>query len=176
MLRVRKGRNKARSLKGAFYIFVLLVFSYSSWLSYLQYKIWAGNELGRYFLPEYQVGYFYFYSFTLFFLPYLLSFILGALFIYLLTKLNNSRDKTLFEDEEPYIAGLFMFLSGYPGILIYFVSILAVYLLWHIVEMFRGAKDVRLPLYYLWPIAALLMILVWRSSFVRSDIWLLLKI
>ena len=168
--------NKTRAVKRAFWISGIIVLAYASLLTHLQYQAWSDSGLGQFLLPAYQTGYFYFYSFTRFLAPYVISLVLGLAFMLLLARMNKQRGGVLFEDEEPYIAGLFMFLSGYPGIVIYFVFVLIVYLLWHIIVRVKKKKDVRLPLYYLWPATALLTVFTLLSPFVHSDIWLSLKI
>jgi len=162
--------------KRLFYIFGGAVLAYSSYLSYLQYKIWQGNELGRFLFFGEQGTYYFKYISYHFFFPYLIALLLALIFIKALEAINAKRGGLIFEEEESYIAGLFMFLSSYPGILIYLFSILVVYLFWHIFEMVKEARNARLPLYYLWSTAALLMTFIWYSPFVKSDIWLLLKI
>lgn len=176
VLVLRRLSDRVKVVRRALWFFGGAVSVYTLYLTFLQYQVWSDDGMGKFLLPEHQPTYFYFYSLTRFLTPYLISLTFGAIFTLLLIKINKRRGGVLFEDEEPYLAGLLMFLSGYPGVLVYFISVLIIYLFWHVVIRIKGKKDIRLPLYYLWPAAAILMMFILYSPFVHSDIWLSLKI
>lgn len=148
------------------------VFGWLVFLSIRQHQIWEGYSLTRLFLPPYQdYGYFIFYIFFRFFLPYLISFAVAGLFYWLMVLANKKSDCRFFEKEEPALAFLAVFLVGHPGWIVYFVCIILIYFIWHLVGKLRGEKNIRLPLYYLWLAMAVFVILIMMSGLWRMTPW-----
>lgn len=142
---------------------VTLVFGWFSFLSVRQHQIWQADSFSRHFLPPYHdYSYFAFYVFFRFFLPYLISLVIAAGLYWLMVLANKKFSHRFFEKEEPALAFLAVFLTGYPGGIIYFICIILIYLIWHLIGKFRGEKNIRLSLYYLWLPTAVFVILISR--------------
>lgn len=172
------GRRKESFLKyiqTLFNVSILLSFALGVWASYAQYHFWKGNDLSKLLLPPYQDNYFLFYAFTRIFAPYVISLLVAGILILALNKTNKRRGKILLEEQEIYLAAMSIFLVGHPGWILYFPSLMAIYLLWHIGNKLRGVNT-RLPLYYLWTGVAILTIIYIQWGVETSPLWLLLKI
>lgn len=134
------------------------------------------NVFTRNFLPPVTpFSYFFLYTGFKFFAPYLLSLAVALIFISAMLLLNRRGDGKFFEKDEPWLAGLAIFLSGYPGWLIYLPILLAVYLLAHLFERIWERRNRRISLYHLWIPVGLFVILInvfWLS---RCFWWLKLK-
>lgn len=154
----------------------LIVFGYAVFLSYNQFIIWLTNPLSKYLLPPYQsINYFLFYVFGKFFATSLLSLFIGLFFFGVVGRLNKKYDGRFFEVEEPYLAGLGIFLSGHPGWLVYLAVLISFYLLLHLGRRLKGERNARVPLYHLWIPTALFVILINEFWLSRAFWWGLLK-
>lgn len=153
------------------------VFSWLVFLSIELYRFWQGDHLGRYLLPPYaRYDYFLLYVFFRFFLPYLISLSISGLFVWIMNSANRKFGGRFFEKEELGMAFLAIFLAGHPGWIIYFIFLCLSYLLWHLCSRIKGAKNIRLPLYYLWIPVGILVILINNLFLSDSLIWQMLKI
>jgi len=166
-----KGRSfaisdKIKTLRIFFIISISVVIFWGFYESFLQYQIWSGDVLSKFLLPPHQsIGYFLKYSFIHFFWGNLISLGAGLLFLLGATKLNNRFQKRFFEEEEPYLGALAMFLLGQPFWMIYFIAVTAIGVLGSLFLIFK-AKVVgsetfhRFPFYYLWlPVAIIVLII-----------------
>jgi hypothetical protein len=169
--------RKRLAKQADFWVSVAIIFLTGIIFSVRVYLSWLRDEIGRYLLPPHQpIFYFLFYSGFRFFIPYALSLIIALIFVLAMNLLNRRGEEKFFEKEEPWLAGLAIFLSGHPGWLIYLSILLVVYLFAHFFERIRGRKDKRISLYHLWIPVGLFVILInvfWLS---RCFWWLKLKI
>jgi len=174
----KSGRLFILENKKAIYWFsVITIFIYSFYLAYQQYDAWSFGGMGKYLLPPYtDISYFLFYSLTRIFAPYLISFVISLALLKGLPLLNKRYDGNLFEEDEYYLAALSMFLTGHPGWIFYFLILVAVYLLVHLYSLFREKKQVRVSLYRLWLVVAVVSIFLGSYVLPRTPLWLLLKI
>ncbi len=141
-----------------------------------QYQLWRSGDVTQFLLPEYQSGYFFFYSFYRILAPHLLALIFALFLILLLKRVNQRHDNLFFEEEEPVLAGLSLFWVSYPGLIVYLVVLLGGYLLWHTFNRLRGKGRERLPLYRLWPSAGILTILLIQSWLGQTALWNSLRV
>ena len=170
---------KAESLKiikSVFLFSVVLILLLLFYSSYRQYQIWSHGQIARFLLSPYNQTYFIFYVAFRFFLPYLISFLAGILFLLLSKYFNRKYENRFFCPEEPYLAALSIFLTGYPGWLIYLTALILSYLFLHFVSsIISSRRGGRIPLYYLWIPVAIFVILIqkWLETL---PLWSLLKI
>ena len=164
-------------VKKLFWGVVFLYFALDAMLVWQEYHLWGTNELSKFLLPSHQGTYFFSYSFYNIFAPHIIALAVALVLVYVTTKLNQKRNYVLFEKEEPYLAGLSLFLVGYPGWLLFLVLLIAVYLTWQLVVLIRRRNlNLRLPLYSLWPFLALVTAVVIETWLSNTDLWKLLKI
>ncbi len=145
---------------------IILILGWSCFQSYQQYQIWSGNALSKYFIPPYQsIAYFLKYSFTLFFKSYLISLMAGLLFLWLANLLNNRCQKRFFEEGEPYLGTLAIFVLGQPFWIFYFIAMMLVGFLGSLFLALKAKKNktqsfIRFPFYHFWiPVAIIVMII-----------------
>ena len=110
------------------------------------------------------------------FAPYLISLALSFLFMWIATAYNKKYDERFFEKEEIQMGGLSLLLVGHPGWILYFPSVIFVYLLTHIYHQLIRKTDERLPVYHLWVPIAIFVILISKYWIYDSVFWFLLKI
>ncbi|MDE2021272.1 MAG: hypothetical protein KGJ13_13130 [Patescibacteria group bacterium] len=146
----------------------IAVFGNAVWLSVSQYHLWLSSGVGKFFLPPYQsFDYFVFYSRARFFDPYLLSFLLGILFLIGAAVLNRNYGELFFEPIEPYLFGTALLLGGTPGwfaygavlFTLFFLEVLSVTI--YAVGIRKQAPP-RVGLYYLWLPAGIFTIMISR--------------
>jgi len=171
---VRKGRSLlAKYHWQVFFVSALVLFSYATYEGLRLYKATYEHPIGKFFDIEYflifRVG-------VRIFAPYLISFLIALLFMWVATRYNKKYDERFFEKEEIQLGGLSMLLVGHPGWIIYFPLVILTYLLIHILYQLIGRRDERIPLYHLWVPIGIFVILI--SKYWISDLvlWSLLKI
>ena len=153
-------------IKLIFFASVLAVFSLSGFIAFRQYQLWLDDPVARFLIPPHQdVGYFAFYSFTHFLVPYLTPLLIALLLLAVALRVNRKTGGIFFEKGEPYLAALSLFLVGHPGWLIYLVALISVYFILHTSNLALRRQIARLPLYRLWAPIAFFVILL-------SDYWL----
>ncbi len=145
---------------------VLAIAGIIGYTSYLQYKVWAESPFfGKYLLPPYQSGFYFIgYVGALFWAQWIFA-LAAAIFIPLLAYyLNRRAGERFFEPEELPLFALGIFLTGYPGFLVYLVVLMVTGVLLSLYYVIRGLG--RAPLYYLWlPAALFAMIMkIWVIS------------
>ncbi len=148
--------------KFAKYVFILLaaaVLGAAVYDSIAQYKIWAGGGASKYLLPPYQnFGYFYFYAGTKFFSATLVAILAAIIIPRLAERLNKIYGERFFYNEEFGLMRLGIFLTGYPGFLIYLVFVLGAGVI--LSGAFAAMKKGRAPFYYFWmPLAISALVL-----------------
>jgi hypothetical protein len=160
--------GKTPASRGFFGLFIFIfattaILGWGIFLSWKQYLLWEGNELGKLLLPPHQSwDYFIFFSRSRFFNQYIISLIFAIIFSVSAGYLNKKSGGKFFEPAEPYLLATAVFLSGHPGWLFYLVFILlfgAVLSGWHFL---RIRHEQRLSFYYLWLPGALFTILISR--------------
>ena len=115
---------------------VLIVFGLSFYGSYQQYVFWSGNDLSKLYLPPYQsIDYFVFYARTRIFNPYIISLLIGILFLLATKALNKKYQERFFERTEPYLLAISMFVVGNPLWLFYLALLLIIYFLMHLAAL-----------------------------------------
>jgi len=136
----------------------VLIFIY---LTFLQGEIWRQSPLFRFLVPPFKPPLFVIvYNITHLGINYLIS--LGAAFIFLILaiKANLFFHKRFFEDEEPYLGALSIFILSHPFFLYYLTSVLGLGLLSSVfVSLFKKQK-VRLSFYHFWLPLAILVIII----------------
>lgn len=152
------------------------ILGWAVFLSWKQYLVWQGNELGRLLLPPYQSwDYFIFYSRSRFLNPYLISLAVGIIFSYFAGYFNKKFGEKFFEPAEPYFLGTALFLSGHPGWLFYLIFILLSGAVLSGVHFLRFRHEARFSFYYLWLPVGLFTIIIskWLANL---PWWQLLRI
>ena len=169
--------KKRLPTRAAFWFSTAVVFFTGVGLSLNLHSAWQANGFTRSFLPPYTpITYFLLYSGFKFFFPYVLSLVVALLFIFWMKSANRKRGDVFFEKEEPYLAGLGIFLSGHPGWMIYLLAVVFCYLIIHLFQRLKGIKNKRVPLYHLWIPAGLFVILINAFWLSHCSWWLLLKL
>ncbi len=126
-----------------------------------QVYIWMLQPMAKYLVPPYASDWQYaiFYCFMNFFLPYVVSLSAAALFVLTAKFMNHKGKDRFFEKEEVWIGGTAIFLSGYPGVMVYFLVLALFYLLIQVMNIIVKRKQEQVPLYHLWlPTAAFAII------------------
>lgn len=87
------------------------------------------------------------------------------MFLWGANKLNNRFEKRFFEEEEPYLGALAMFLLGQPLWMFYFVVVMAIGVLGSLFLIIKakmaGSETFRrFPFYYLWITVAIILLLI----------------
>jgi len=162
-------------LKGRCFVFkflfigaVILILGWACFQSFQQYQIWSEGAFSKLLLPPHQsIVYFLKYSFTHFFKNYLISLVAGLLFLGLANLLNNRYQKRFFEEEEPYLGALAIFLMGQPLWMVYFTGVMFIGVLGTLFLRigsrklrFLAASGNRLPFYYFWVPVAIITIII----------------
>lgn len=166
-----------------FFFSALLIFGLGFYYSYQQYVVWQSAEPTKYFLPPYaSLNYFLQYVGFRIFGPYLVSLAFAFSLLFSMKALNKKYGEKFFYSEEPYAAGLAIFLTGHPGWLFYFVGLVLAYLLSHIFISFyyrfflrTGLNEIRVSLRYWWIPLAVFAIII-SKLIQETQWWLLLKI
>lgn len=149
-----------------FWSTVLIVFAYYFYLVYAQYIAWRdGGALTELFVPPYQsITYVFGYHFTRFGLYYLVSLVAALLLLVLADRLNIKFKRRFFEDEEPYLGALAVFVLGNPAWghawIYYIIALLSIALLVTSYQLLITKENRRFPLYWLWLPVAILVILI----------------
>ncbi len=167
-----------KHIKYIFNFSIALLVAYLSYISFSQYNLWtSGSNLGRYLLPPYNTfSYFIFYILSRIWAKYLISFLFGILFFFLLQRYNKRKESSIFYEEEYYLSAISLFLVGWPGIVFYLILLILIFSMSSIIATIIKGKSFRLSTYYFWiPISIFVIIL--SSIFLNNtSIWLLLKI
>lgn len=162
------------------YLFPLSVFAIFGTLfffTYVQYTAWLAHPLSKFLLPPYQSAtYFWGYVYSRFFSPWLIALFAGLLVGSLAAYVNRLWGGALFEEEEPRLLGLGIFLSGYPGFLVYLILVSFSYLCYNLFVTVRGKRGTaeggvpRVPMYWFWLPAAIFAIIV-KSWVIPPEMW-----
>lgn len=145
--------------------------------SVIQYFTWRNNPVSKFILPPHQeITYFLSYSGWKFFAPFVISFIAAALFYIIATLMNKKGRDRFFEKEEIIIASIALFLSGYPGVLVYFLLLVSLYLIVHIIFLAVRRRSDIIPLYYFWLPTAIFAIIIGNTWLSKLELWKLIKI
>ncbi len=130
---------------GAFLIFGAA----SGYAAWRQYAAWRAGAGSRFLLPPYQsIGYFLSYVGTRIFAPWLIALAAGILLSRLLAAFNRRFGERFFESEEMPLFGAAVFLTGYPGFLLYIPLVLFAGACLSVFYTLR--RRGRAPLYFLW--------------------------
>ena len=168
----------ASRVKYIFWGSALMLLLESSFYAFLQYQLWSEGTALKYLLvPQGEgVSYFVFYVATRLFAHRLIALFFGLLLILAIFKLNKRFKGKFFEDGEAYLAGLGLFLSGYPGGFFYIVTAMGIYLLWHLLSSIKGGVGVRLSMFNLWLPTAVVVIALSDFWLKNTALWLTLQI
>lgn len=159
-----------RILKWLLPVAVALVFAVLAYFVVLQYELWAGGkDFTRFLLPPYQsMSFFYGYVTKRLVLSWLLALGAGFILAGLARILNQRFGRRFFEEEEPRLLALGIFLTGYPGFLFYLAFILAFGVL--LTTYYSLRSKGRAPLYYLWLPTAIFVIMV-KNLLIPASFW-----
>ncbi|MBZ1348722.1 MAG: hypothetical protein KY053_00570, partial [Candidatus Liptonbacteria bacterium] len=88
-----------------------------------------------------------------------------------------------FDEIEPYLCFVAIFLLGHPGWIFYILSLIILYLIMHLFYYFKGlvlsksggTQNIRIPLYNLWLPLALFVLLMNHFLLSRFFFWDLLS-
>jgi len=153
--------KKAKIFKSLFWLIIFIAVLIFIYLIFLQAKIWQESSFSRFLVPPYKpFSFVIFYVLSHFGMNYLIS--LGAALIFLIVSIsfNNFFQKRFFEDEEPYLGSLAIFILSYPYFLYYLVFVLGFGLLRAVFIYLIKKKKNRLSFYYLWLPLAIFTIII----------------
>jgi len=163
-----------------FYGVIILIFGNAFYLSYSQYKIWkygTASDFTKFLLPPYQsINYFIGYSLFHFFTAHLISLVFAFSFLKIAKYYNKKFEERFFYPEEYYLGALAIFLSGFPGIFLYIISIFFASVLGSLIlNKFSTLRGERVSFYYLWIPTAIFVIII-SKWLAETKIWQLFKI
>lgn len=150
------------------YFFVIILLLGGAVFLYLTvdyYLSWHNSKIFlQYLLPPYQkITYLLGYIVNHFAVAYLISLGVALVFLGSVIFFNERYGNRFFEAEEPYLGALSIFLLGPNYLWLYYLSgLILCYFLWHLANYWRRKKIERLPLYWLWLPAAILVIIIKR--------------
>ena len=154
-----------------FVLAVVFIFSFEVKEVFVSYFAWKMNPLSRLLLPPYQpITYFLISTSSKLIFPYLISLFFSLVFLFLASFLNKKSSESYFYPEEPIILSLAIFLSGYPGFLIYLILFFAIFFIFNLIlttiNLFKEKKLEKISPYFLWlPVAFFAIILInWLSQ------------
>ncbi len=152
-------------------IFLILAISmvifFAIQISWAQYSLWQSIEPSKFLLPPYaSISYFLQYAAWKFWVPYVLSFLIGLIFFLLAKKYNQHYGNQFFYDDELYVIWLSIFLVGHPLWIFYLPIIILVVGLVSGARSFIWKNNDKLPLYYFWLPVAIFVIIIskWLSA------------
>lgn len=141
-------------------------------LASARFEVWRlGESTNEFVSPFVGAGYFISYAGFRLFAQYIVS-LLGAFMVCSgLMLANKKTGGRIFEREEPYVAGIAMFLAGWPGMFVYGACIF-------LFGFFGSAyakivKKEYFSLYSIWLPAAILVILLREWIFNGTGLWVL---
>ena len=164
------GRSIKEKLGAVFLLFYLGAVFFTIcvylFLTYFQYISWVNSSsITKYFLPPYKnLAYLFQFYFFRFLIYYGISFLASLSFLVLTLTGNKRFSGKFFEAGEPFIAAFAIFILGnkewnYAWIY-YLVLVLVCYLAIHFYFKFKGSKNERASIYWLWlPLAFSIIIL-----------------
>ncbi len=159
-----------------FWLNAVLIFLFLAAVTYLQYKGWGGSPLTAYLLPPTTlITYFIQYVFFKIWISHGISLGIALLAVFGLHKLNRRKEGALLHDGEHWLAGSSMFLSGFPGVIIFLPVFLVLFLLTVFVQTIRKGKEHRVSPLFLWFPTALCVILLIYLFLQDTSWWLLLR-
>lgn len=135
------------------------VFVVCAYLSRAQFVVWQGNPITARLLPPHQpIGYFLQYIWSHLWAPYALSFMAGLIAYALARFMNAWTSGRLFEDEEPYLIAMGIFLTRHPGWIAYLALVAALYFAFIVFQSVRLRSLPRVSFTYFWLPSAMLML------------------
>ncbi len=160
-IKMRRKNFLAISLK-VFCFAAVSVFAYGFYESWNQYLVWqSSGPPAEYFLPPHRgISYFLGYSFYQFFFDNAVSFSAALIFLLSAAALNKLFGERFFEKREPYLGATCLFLAGHPLWLFYVPLVFVSSFLAVSFYLVTAKKNARLPLYYFWLPAALIILLI----------------
>ncbi|HUX35441.1 MAG TPA: hypothetical protein VMV71_00215 [Candidatus Paceibacterota bacterium] len=154
------GRNfTVKYIRFCFFLSVAAAFSSAFYFTFSLYRIWENNPLSAFLLPPH-ASWKYFASYVIprFFSPLLVSLVFALALKIISEFLNKRFGERFFEKEEGWLMATGIFLSGYPGLLIYAPFMLISGLL--LTVIYSILKKGRAPFFYLWlPVAVFAILL-----------------
>ncbi len=142
-------------IKLAFYSGFFAQFGSAFYLAFSQYETWKGS----YFLPPYRSwSYFIFYVGSRVFVPLIVALLFAFILKFVCEFMNRRYHERFFEQEEGWLLALGVFLTGYPGLLVYIPLMLFAAFLLSVIYHFM--KKGRTPLFYAWLPVAIFAILL----------------
>lgn len=153
--------------KTVFFISLAGVFLFYLYLVYARYQDWSADigGIGKYFVPPHtSIFYVFGYEFTRFLIYYLVALAVAVLFLFSAKYLNYRFGGKFFENQEPYLGALSVFLLGHPdwgyAWIYYIAAVLASAVVGSMVMSHWLKKTERFSLYWLWLPIAILVALV----------------
>ena len=161
----QKKLPKEKYLKIIFCGFSVIIIIYSLVLTILNYKTWSQNPISQRLLPPHNsIFYFLQYCWQHYWFESIVTILFALLIFWAIYLLNKKFDQAFFYDEERYLAGLGILITGWPNCLIYLSLVLFLGIIFHflvlVFNFFKNVKNIRLSLIYFWLPCALLVLLL----------------
>lgn len=167
----------AKNSKKIFWANTVIVCIFLIVLSGLQYDGWTRSQLTAYLLPPTtSISYFLGYVFSRMWSSHVPSFLISIIFIFTAQALNKKKENALFHDGEEWLLGSALFLSGFPGVVIFLPVFFLLFLFSSIIQTLRKGTDYRVSPYFLWLPTALCVILLVYLFFTDAPWWTVLRI
>ena len=162
---LRKKLPQEKYLKAILFSFLLIIISRSFILTILNYRVWSQDLVSYRLLPPHNsIFYFLQYSWQHYWFEAIITILFSLFIFWAIYLLNQKFEQTFFYDEERYLAGLGILITGWPNCLIYLCLVLLLGVIFHfLIFIFNLLKDVnnsRLSLLCFWLPCALLVLLL----------------
>lgn len=146
-------------------------------VTYLQYDGWTRSQLTSYLLPPTtSISYFIQYVFFRIWASHVVSCIIAVLFIFIARIINKKKEQMLLHDGEEWLLGSALFLSGFPGVVIFLPVFLLLFLFSSIFKTLQKGIGYRVSPYFLWLSTALCVILIIYLFFTDAPWWTMLRL
>lgn len=163
--------------KKIFLINIIIVAILLGVLTYLQYDGWTRSQLTSYLLPPTTpVTYFIQYVFFRIWASHVVSCIIAVLFVFIARIINKKKEQMLLHDGEEWLLGSALFLSGFPGVVIFLPVFLLLFLFSSIFKTIQKGVGYRVSPYFLWLPTALCVILIIYLFFTDASWWTMLRL
>lgn len=179
LVQIFKRKFSFKFARFLFFFSVSFLFLQKIYFSFSLYEVWKSNPLTERFLPPFAGWrYFLFFSFSRFFVSFLVVLIFSVLIFLLIEKINTRFNRRFFYREESFLAATSVLLSGFPGFIFFFLLVLIFHLFISFLSLvffkfFKSSaisESPRVSFLFLWVPSAFFVIITsnWLSQF---DFW-----
>lgn len=171
------GFLKKYDTRHIFWLNIIIIFFLLLSLTGVQYYSWEASAVTSYLLPPTTpITYFIQYVFFRIWASHVVSCIIAVLFIFIARIINKKKEQMLLHDGEEWLLGSALFLSGFPGVVIFLPVFLLLFLFSSIFKTIQKGVGYRVSPYFLWLPTALCVILIIYLFFTDASWWTTLRL